>query len=89
MHNPVNEVGKWLKTVIEGHFRYFGVSGNCKAMGQYRFSLVKRWRFVLSRRSEKGYMTWEAMRPLIDRWIPPPRIYHAHPLERIGCLHLR
>jgi len=89
MHDPVNEVGKWLKTVIEGHFRYFGVSGNCEAMGQYRFSLVKRWRFVLSRRSEKGYMTWAAMRPLIDRWIPPPRIYHAHPLERVGCLHLR
>ena len=86
MHNPVNEVGKWLKTVIEGHFRYFGVSGNCEAMGQFRFTIVKRWRFVLSRRSEKGYMTWAAMRPLIDRWIPPPKIHHAHPLERLGVL---
>jgi len=25
MHDPVPEVGKWLKSVVTGHFRYFGV----------------------------------------------------------------
>lgn len=42
MDDPVPEVGKWLKSVVGGHFRYFGVPGNrsCRAGGSvYRCHL--------------------------------------------------
>lgn len=84
MHAPIQETGKWLKSVITGHFQYFGVIGNFEAMSVFRYRIYWVWRRVLSRRSQKGYITWERMNTLINRWIPPPRIYHEHPLARIS-----
>jgi RNA-directed DNA polymerase len=37
MHDPVPEVGKWLKSVVGGHFRYFGVPGNRPCPGSLSF----------------------------------------------------
>ena len=30
MHDPIQEVGRWLKSVVTGHYRYYGVPGNSK-----------------------------------------------------------
>ena len=32
MHEPIPEVGKWLKAVVGGHIRYYGVPGNRYAL---------------------------------------------------------
>jgi hypothetical protein len=40
------------------------------------------WHRTLSRRSQNGYVDWDRMRRLIDRWLPPLRIYHPYPLHR-------
>jgi RNA-directed DNA polymerase len=37
---------------------------------------------ALSRRSQNGHVDWDRMRRLIDRWLPPLRIYHPYPLHR-------
>lgn len=84
MHAPISEVGQWLKSILIGHYRYYGVSGNCPAMGSFKYQIYCRWKRVLSRRSQKGYITWEKMDQYIKRWLPNPRIYHQHPLERSG-----
>jgi RNA-directed DNA polymerase len=86
MHAPIHETGKWLKSVVSGHFRYFGVIGNFSAMSVFRYRVYWTWRRVLSRRSQKGHITWNRMDALIKRWIPSPRIYHEHPLGRIGVI---
>jgi group II intron reverse transcriptase/maturase len=88
MHDPITKTGQWLKTVINGHNRYFGVPGNCQAMSDFRYLIIQRWRHTLSRRSQKGYMTWEAMQPLISLWLPQPHVYHPYPSERMGSLTL-
>lgn len=83
MHDPVIEVGKWLKTVVNGHFRYFGVPGNYGAMSVFRYSVIRMWKRILSRRSQKGRMTWDTMNLLIKKWIPNPQMHHLHPLDRM------
>ena len=83
MHDPVPEVGKWLKSVVGGHFRYFGVPGNGHAMAHFRFTVSNLWHRTLCRRSQHGRVLWERMNRLIRRWLPPARICHPYPSRRL------
>jgi hypothetical protein len=86
MHDPVPEVGKWLRSVVGGHIRYYGVPMNGPALALFRFEVGWRWHRVLSRRSQTGRVLWDRMRRLIDRWLPAPRICHPYPLRRLGVI---
>jgi RNA-directed DNA polymerase len=86
MHQPVPQVGKWLKTVVEGHNRYYGVPSNEQSLSSFRFQVARQWFRTLRRRSQKTRVTWERMYRLIDRWLPPPRIHHPYPLRRLGVI---
>ena len=39
MHDPVPEVGQWLRSVVSGHFRYYGVPMNAPALHLFRFQI--------------------------------------------------
>src|SRR5205807_2280756 len=82
MHNPMQEVGQWLKAVVGGHFRYYGVPTNSTALRNFRYRVSCLWRQVLGRRSQFGYVTWQRMQRLIDRWLLPARICHPYPSRR-------
>ena len=86
LHDPVPEVGKWLKAVVQGHFNYYGVPGNCPALNSFRFHVEWLWRRSLARRSQQGYTTWQRMRRLVRRWLPPVCVTHPFPWERL-CLN--
>jgi RNA-directed DNA polymerase len=84
MHEPIPEVGKWLSAVVGGHMRYFGVPLNYPALFLFRSQVERLWQRALSRRSQNGWVAWDRMRRLTDRWLPSPRIYHPFPLQRFG-----
>ncbi len=86
MHQPVPEVGKWLRTVVEGHNRYYGVPMNQQSLKSFRFQVARDWYRALRRRSQKKRLTWERMYRLIDRWLPSARIHHPYPLRRLGVI---
>ena len=86
MHAPIPEVGQWLRAVVSGHFRYFGVPMNKPALHMFRFQTGWLWHRALSRRSQNGRVTWDRMRRLIDRWLPPARVHHDYPLRRLGVV---
>ncbi len=86
MHDPIPEVGQWLRAVVGGHTRYYGVPMNGPALSTFRRQVGWRWYRVLSRRSQKSRVTWDRMRRLINRWLPPPQICHPYPLRRIGVI---
>jgi len=86
MHDPVPEVGAWLKSVVEGHNRYYGVPENKLAPRSFRFQVGRYWHHVLKRRSQKHRITWERMRRLIQQWLPIPKVYHPYPLKRMGVV---
>src|SRR5881296_281723 len=86
MHDPIPDVGKWLRAVVGGHIRYYGVPRNQNALWIFRFQVGRLWHRALSRRSQKGRVLWDRMRRLITRWLPLPTICHPYPLRRTGVL---
>ena len=84
LHDPVPEVGRWLASVVRGHFRYYGVPGNWDALSSFRLQVIRLWYKALRRRSQRTRLTWERMRRLAKRWIPYARIYHPYPERRLG-----
>ena len=86
MHHPIPDMGQWLRSVVSGHSRYYGVPMNAPALHIFRFQVGWLWHRVLSRRSQNGRIRWDRMRRLIDRWLPPVRIYHDYPLRRMGVV---
>ncbi|HRD90589.1 MAG TPA: hypothetical protein PK752_20390 [Accumulibacter sp.] len=85
-HHPVPEVGMWLRSVVGGHFRYYGVPMNGPALSLFRSRVGWLWQRALSRRSQKGHVPRDRMRRLIARWLPPARISHPYPLRRLGVI---
>jgi group II intron reverse transcriptase/maturase len=78
LHAPVREVGTWLQSVVNGHFRYYGVTGNYRALVQFREEVKRLWRRTLRRRSQKASAPWALIARLSAHWLPRPRIYHSY-----------
>jgi len=86
MHEPIPKQGKWLRAVVGGHSRYYGVPMNQPALAVFRFRVGWLWHRSLSRRSQNGRVLWDRMRRLITRWLPMPSVCHPYPLRRIGVV---
>jgi len=86
MHKPVAEQGAYLRSVLLGHFRYYGVPMNSPALGAFRMAVGFLWRTVLRRRSQGSHLPWHRMERLIAQRFPPARVCHPYPLLRFGVL---
>ena len=85
MHETIPEVGAYLRSVVAGYIRYFGVPMNGASIGMFYLEVCRRWMKVLRRRSHKHNLSWERMKRLIAQWIPPARICHPYPLIRFDA----
>jgi RNA-directed DNA polymerase len=83
MHHPVPEVGAWLGAVIRGYFEYHAVPFNIASLRSFRDAVIRLWQRTLSRRSQRGRVTWDRMAPLVQRWLPKAQILHAYPSDRL------
>jgi len=88
MHWPIYETRRWLARVLDGHFRYYGVPFNIEALSAFRYRVLRLWKRVLSRRSQKGHVTWERMARLAA-YLPRARILHPYPNQRFARQHPR
>jgi RNA-directed DNA polymerase len=88
-HRPVAEVGKWLRSVVQGYLNYHAVPGNMGSLKSFRTQVIWHWYRALRRRSQKRRMTWERFGPLVARWIPAVRILHPYPDLRFGARYPR
>ncbi len=86
MHFPIPEQGAYLRSVVGGHVRYYGVPMNGPAIGLFRRAVGRLWRRVLLRRSQTHCLPWRRMTRYIARWLPPARICHPYPLVRLGVV---
>ena len=85
MHRPISEQGAYLRSVLLGHFRYYGVPLNGPALGAFRKAVGYLWRTVLRRRGQSN-LPWHRMQRLLARWLPPAHVCHPYPLLRFGVL---
>src|SRR5215469_3392489 len=89
MHQPLAEVGKWLRRVIQGYFNYHAVPGNFASLERFRREVSKRCLRILQRRSQKSRMTWKHMTGFAEQWLPRPQILHPYPYLRFDAKYLR
>jgi RNA-directed DNA polymerase len=89
MHAPTAQVGEWLKQAVQGYYQYHAVPGNLKQLGVFRHRLCRLWRSILDRRSQRGEKPWQRLTPLLERWIPFPRVLHPYPQARFAARHPR
>lgn len=83
-HHRVAEVGRWLASVLAGHYRYYGVPRNYVALRNFRHEVKRLWKSNLTRRSGKANLNWEQMERISQRWLPTPRITHPYPTQRLN-----
>jgi RNA-directed DNA polymerase len=89
MHQPIPDQGKWLWYVISGYFNYHAVPTNFRALVTFRTEIARRWRRILTRRSERTKLSWEQMKQLLDTWLPQPQILHPWPDKRFAVRYPR
>jgi len=78
-HLPVAAQAATLASKFRGHFGYYGIAGNSRAINRFAYTAKVLWRKWLRRRSQRTAMTWEAFNRLLARYpLPPARLrYHA------------
>jgi group II intron reverse transcriptase/maturase len=86
MHLPIPEQGRWLASVLSGHYRYYAVPDNIEALSAFRYQLIRHWLKSLRRRSQKHRLDWARMERLADQWLPLPRILHPWPEQRFAAI---
>ncbi len=89
MHHPIPSQGEWLKQVVRGHFAYYAVPTNSRALSAFRYHVTDLWRRTLRRRSQKDRVTWDRMTKIANDWLPLPRILHPSPSQRFAVKHPR
>lgn len=53
MHQPIPEQGAWLRQVVNGHFGYFAVPTNARALSAFRHYVTDLWRRSLRRQPKR------------------------------------
>jgi group II intron reverse transcriptase/maturase len=88
-HQPIPEQGKWLAQVVRGYFAYHAVPTNSASIRAFRHYVVDLWRRSLSRRSQRGRITWERIKQIADDLLPRARILHPWPQQRFAVRYSR
>jgi len=83
-HRPIPEQGVYLRSVVAGHVRYFGVPNNGPSIGLFRRAVGRLWWRSLKRRSQADNLPWQRMDKYIQRWLPLARICHPWPSQRLA-----
>ena len=77
MHRPFREQHERLSRLIQGHCAYYGITGNARRLGWYRYQLHRTWKTWLARRGRQSHLTWPRFNAMLK----------AHPLPQIRIVH--
>lgn len=86
MHEPVPEMGAYVRAVLVGYMNYYAVPMNAVSVSHFRMALGRIWWRVLKRRSQKSHLPWARMERQVARWLPHTRICHPYPWVRFGVI---
>jgi len=88
MHLAVPDQGRWLRSVLNGHFNYYAVPGNKKSIDAFRTQAMRSWFWALRRRSQKARsLTWDRFKRLVVTWLPTAKVRHLYPYERLCVIN--
>jgi len=77
-HMPVKKQHSILVSKLRGHYNYYGITGNGKAIASFFYFVKRIWRKWLDRRSQRARMKWKRFNRLLQRYpLPPPVVVHS------------
>jgi hypothetical protein len=77
-HRPIPEQHLILSQKLRGHYAYYGLTGNARALSSFYFAAKGLWRKWLSRRSWVSPLSWEQYQGLRERHpLPRPTLPHS------------
>ena len=88
MHDPVAQVGEWLKSVLNGYYQYHAVPGNLSVLKRFRRQVARYWFHALEQRSQRR-PSWEKLGQVFAQWLPVPHVVHDHPDARFRANRLK
>ena len=78
-HWPLEQQRERLCQMLNGHYGYFGITGNSRRLGKLHFRVRRLWYAWLARRSWKSFLTWERYERVLQLFpLPRPRIVHRY-----------
>jgi hypothetical protein len=67
-----------LSQKVRGHYAYYGITNNGRALQGFLEAVKRCWRKWLDRRNRQSEMIWDRFNRLLKRYpLPPPRIVHS------------
>ena len=84
-HHSIPDQGRWLASVLRGHYAYYAVPGNSDAINAFYNQVTRHWFRSLRRRSQRTRVNWTRMRRIHARWLPPPKRMHPFPNARFDA----
>jgi group II intron reverse transcriptase/maturase len=77
-HEAVKEQCVALQRKLNGHYGYYGITGNMQSLSNFFLQTKRAWRKWLDRRSRKPSMPWPRFNDLLKHYqLPYPRIVHS------------
>jgi group II intron reverse transcriptase/maturase len=77
-HEPIPVQHQTLKQKLQGHYAYFGITGNYFSLQEFREAARQIWKQWLSRRRRDGFMSWTDFSRLEQRYaFPRARVVHS------------
>lgn len=77
-HEPMGTQCRRLSQSLRGHFNYYGITGNARALSRFREAVLALWRKWLARRRRGGWLSWDRFRSLLRLFpLPAARVVHS------------
>jgi RNA-directed DNA polymerase len=75
-HLPIREQADHLNQRLRGHYAYYGIAGNFRALQRVHRAVERYWRKMLSSRSWKGEIWWKKFHEIKARFpLLRPKLY--------------
>jgi len=88
-HRPIREQGATLRRVVQGWMNYHAIPCNWQRLHAFREQVKRHWLHALRRRGQRHRMPWERFGPIVDLWLPHPRVLHPWPSVRFDAKYPR
>jgi group II intron reverse transcriptase/maturase len=88
MHEPIKDIGEWLRAVVRGYFNYHAVPGNFPRLRSFRHDVIRHWWLAVRRRGQRP-LRRAVFDRIVAQYLPTPTILHPYPLERFCATHPR
>jgi hypothetical protein len=77
-HWPVADQHAALTRKLRGHYAYYGITGNSRALSRFLWLTERAWRYWLNTRSQRARMPWPRFNRLLLCYpLPRPRVVHS------------